>query len=173
MQKERHVLVIFPHPDDETYGAGGTIASYTSKGIPVTYACLTLGEMGRNFGNPPIATRESLVNIRKKELKKACEILGIQDLRMLGFHDKTIEFENDDEVTAVIYDIIQQLNPSLIISFYPGYCVHPDHEATARAVIRALRKFPDEKRPTLHCVAFSNNHEKELGKPHIEVNISE
>ena len=43
MTDERHVLVIFPHPDDETFSSAGTIASYIEKGIPVTYACLTLG----------------------------------------------------------------------------------------------------------------------------------
>ena len=50
MTDERHVLVIFPHPDDETFSSAGTIASYIEKGIPVTYACLTLGQMGRNLG---------------------------------------------------------------------------------------------------------------------------
>ena len=59
MTDERHVLVIFPHPDDETFSSAGTIASYIEAGIPVTYACLTLGQMGRNLGNPPFATRES------------------------------------------------------------------------------------------------------------------
>ena len=57
MTDERHVLVIFPHPDDETFSSAGTIASYIDAGVPVTYACLTLGQMGRNLGNPPFATR--------------------------------------------------------------------------------------------------------------------
>ena len=52
MTDERHVLVIFPHPDDETFRLL-ELASYIEKGIPVTYACLTLGQMGRNLGNPP------------------------------------------------------------------------------------------------------------------------
>lgn len=54
MKDERHVLMIFPHPDDETFSSAGTIASYIDNGIPVTYACLTLGQMGRNLGNPPL-----------------------------------------------------------------------------------------------------------------------
>ena len=52
MKDERHVLMIFPHPDDETFSSAGTIASYIENGVPVTYACLTLGQMGRNLGNP-------------------------------------------------------------------------------------------------------------------------
>ena len=68
MSQERHVLVIFPHPDDESFSSAGTLAGYLDAGVPVTYACLTLGQMGRNLGNPPFATRESLPSIREKEL---------------------------------------------------------------------------------------------------------
>ena len=73
MNDERHVLVIFPHPDDETFSSAGTIAHYIDQGVPVTYACLTLGQMARNLGDPPIATRESLPDVREKELEAACE----------------------------------------------------------------------------------------------------
>ena len=40
-----HVLVILPHPDDEAFGAAGFIAKNRKAGVPVTYACGTLGEM--------------------------------------------------------------------------------------------------------------------------------
>ena len=59
--------------------------------------------MGRNLGNPPFATRESLPKIRKKELIDAANAIGIQDLRMLGLRDKTIEFEDDEKLTFLIY----------------------------------------------------------------------
>lgn len=167
MDTERHVLVVFPHPDDEAFGVSGTIASHVKNGTPVTYACLTLGEMGRNMGNPPFTNRENLPEIRKEELKQAANVLGIQDLRMLGFRDKTIEFEDDEKLADTIYDLIQEVNPSLVISFYPGYSVHPDHDATGSAVVHAVRRIPPEKRPKLHCVAFSKNCVEYLGDPDI------
>lgn len=172
MEKERHVLVIFPHPDDEAFGVSGTIASHVQKGTPVTYACLTLGEMGRNLGNPPFATRESLPGIRKRELLESAKALSIQDLRMMGFRDKTLEFEDEDGLANLIHGMLLELNPSLVITFYPGYSVHPDHEATGRAVVRAVARLPKEERPKLHCVAFSNNCEEALGKPDILVDVS-
>jgi bacillithiol biosynthesis deacetylase BshB2 len=98
--KERHVLVIFPHPDDEAFGVSGTITTHINQGTPVTYACLTLGEMGRNLGNPPFATRESLPAIRKKELLASAQAMGLTDLRMLGLRDKTLEFEDDEKMVA-------------------------------------------------------------------------
>ena len=87
IKNERHVLVVFPHPDDEAFGVSGTMAAYIESGTPVTYACLTLGEMGRNLGDPPFATRESLPLIRKEVLKNAVKVLGLEDLRMLGYRD--------------------------------------------------------------------------------------
>lgn len=172
MEKERHVLVIFPHPDDEAFSVSGTLALHREAGTPVTYLCLTLGEMGRNLGNPPFATRESLPKIRKKELIDAANAIGIQDLRMLGLRDKTIEFEDDEKLTSLFTDAINELNPSLIITFYPGYSVHPDHEATARAVVRAVERMGEKERPKLHCVAFSNNCIDELGQPDIVHDIT-
>ena len=172
MEKERHVLVVFPHPDDEAFGVSGTIASHINMGTPVTYACLTLGQMGRNMGNPPFANRETLPAIRKKELKDAARAMGINDLRMLGFRDKTVEFEDEDMLTNLISSLITELDPSLVITFYPGYSVHPDHEATGAAVVRAVEKISEADRPKLQCVAFSRNCVEELGEPDIVHDIS-
>ncbi|WP_088105347.1 bacillithiol biosynthesis deacetylase BshB2 [Halalkalibacter urbisdiaboli] len=172
MKQERHVLVVFPHPDDEAFGVSGTIAKHVHAGTPVTYICLTLGEMGRNLGNPPFATRESLPLIRKQELQRSAEALGINDLRMMGFRDKTIEFEDDETLTKLVEDAVNELSPSLVISFYPGYSVHPDHDATGRAVVRALKRLPTARRPKLHCIAFSNNHETKIGAADVIVDVS-
>lgn len=173
MEKEKHVLVIFPHPDDESFGISGTIAMYTHNGVPVTYVCCTLGEMGRNMGNPPFATRESLPLIRKKELEEACKALKIDDLRLLGLRDKTLEFEDIDDLADYFSPIIDEIKPSLIITFYPGYSVHPDHDACGAAVIHAVKRLPKNERPTVHCVAFSTNCVNELGPPDIVRDVSE
>lgn len=53
---EQNILVILPHPDDEAFGLSGTLAKYIMEGAHVTYACLTLGEMGRNMGIPRLQT---------------------------------------------------------------------------------------------------------------------
>jgi N-acetylglucosamine malate deacetylase 2 len=172
MEKEQAVLVVFPHPDDEAFGVSGTIATHTQNGTPVTYACLTLGEMGRNMGNPPFANRETLPKIRKIELRDAADILGIQDLRMMGFRDKTIEFEDEEKMTKLMTSLIEDVNPSLIITFYPGYSVHPDHESTGAAVLRAVERMPAAARPKLHLVAFSNNCVEELGEADVVNDVS-
>lgn len=171
MENERQVLVIFPHPDDEAFGVSGTMSRYVDMGVPLTYACLTFGDMGRNLGYPPFATRESLHMIRKKEVEESARLIGLDDLRLLGYRDKTLEFEAPDHLKGVVKGMIDELKPSRIITFYPGYSVHPDHEATAEAVIAAVSEMPRSERPKLQLVAFSNNTLEDLGEPDIIVDI--
>ncbi|MGN5882913.1 bacillithiol biosynthesis deacetylase BshB2 [Staphylococcus simulans] len=173
MSEEQQVLVIFPHPDDETFSSAGTLARYIDNGVPVTYACLTLGQMARNLGNPPFATRESLPDVRERELEEAARVIGIKDLRKMGYRDKTVEFEPYDKIDGIVESLIDELHPSVIISFYPGYAVHPDHEATAEAVVRTVGRMPKAQRPRLQLVAFSNDAIDELGEPDIVNDISD
>lgn len=174
LQKERHILIVYPHPDDEAFTVAGTVALHRKQfNTPVTYACLTLGEMGRNLGNPPFATRESLPEIRRKELQDACDAMDIQDLRMLGLRDKTIEFEDDEKMIQLVTDLIKELNPSLIFTFFPGFAVHPDHEATARAVVAAVGRMPKGTRPRIWAAAFANDTVEKNGEPDIVIDISE
>lgn len=171
MEKENHVLVVFPHPDDEAFGVSGTLSKYRDMGVPVTYSCLTYGDMGRNLGFPPFATRESLYKIRAAEVQESARLIGIEDMRLPGFRDKTLEFEEPGVLTNLIRDMIVELGTTRIISFYPGYSVHPDHEATAEAVIEAVASLDADKRPSLQLVAFANNTFDDLGEPDIVVNI--
>ncbi|WP_216830119.1 bacillithiol biosynthesis deacetylase BshB2 [Alkalihalobacterium elongatum] len=164
---DNHLLVILPHPDDESFGVAGTMLSYKEKGWKITYACMTLGDMGRNMGNPPIANRETLSQIRKKELEDAAKILKIDDLILLGLRDKTIEFENEDKLSARIRKLIEDCQPTLVITFYPGYSIHPDHDACGAVVMKAIASMPKENRPTVHALAISRESIADLGEPQI------
>ncbi|HCD58650.1 MULTISPECIES: bacillithiol biosynthesis deacetylase BshB2 [Exiguobacterium] len=164
MTHEDHLLVVFPHPDDEAFSSAGTIIEHAENRGPVTYACLTLGEMGRNMGRPVFTNREQLATIRKRELIDAAAKMKISDLQMWGLRDKTVEFEDEAALADRILALIQQTRPTRLISFYPGYAVHPDHEATARAVVRALRMMDPADRPEFLAVAFANNTKEELGE---------
>jgi len=168
---QSRILVVLPHPDDEAFGLSGTLARQIDEGAHVTYACLTLGEMGRNMGVPLFANRITLPQIRKAELEQACRIIGIQDLRMLGFHDKTIEFEDKDKLDGMIMDLIEEVCPQTVYTFYPQFSVHPDHDACGAAVIRTISRIPKEQRPTVYCIAFSHDREEKLGKPDVIVDI--
>lgn len=164
---ERRILVILPHPDDEAFGMSGTLAKEIRGGAHVTYGCLTLGEMGRNMGVPPFANRVTLKHIRKIELEESCRAIGIQDLRLLGFHDKTIEFEDQELLDEVIGGLLAEVRPDVVYTFYPGYSVHPDHDACGAAVIRCIGRLPEHERPEVRCVAFARNLEQGIGQPDV------
>ncbi|WP_064497478.1 bacillithiol biosynthesis deacetylase BshB2 [Bacillus safensis] len=168
-----HVLVMLPHPDDESFGVAGLIAQSRKRGIPVTYACGTLGEMGRNMGSPTYANRETLPELRKQELINACKEMDITDLRMLGLRDKTLEFEDDEYLADVMESIIDEVKPTLIVTFYSGHGVHPDHDATGEAVIRALYRKKKEDRPVTYCMAITKNREEVLGNADIVIDITD
>lgn len=170
---KQNILVVLPHPDDEAFGLSGTLARHVRDGDHVTYACLTLGEMGRNMGFPPFANRLTLPDIRKAELEASCRAIGIRDLRLLGFHDKTIEFEERELLDGSIESLLNELQPSVVYTFYPGYSVHPDHDACGAAVVRTVAKLPKEKRPAVICMAFSKNHEEAIGKPDVRHDVKD
>ena len=170
MNKESHVVVIFPHPDDESIGAGGTIHTFRKEGVPVTYLCGTLGEMGRNMGTPQFANRETLKNIRAEELKEACAFLDI-DYRLLGFRDKTIEFEHPETVIERVKKELEDIQPSLVITHYPEHGVHPDHNALGEATIEAVRRMEPGQRPTVWAAAITNNYEEVLGSPDVNIPV--
>ena len=168
-----HVLVMLPHPDDESFGVAGLIAQSRKRGIPVTYACGTLGEMGRNMGSPTYANRETLPELRKQELINACKEMDVTDLRMLGLRDKTLEFEDDEYLADMMESIIDEVKPTLIVTFYPGHGVHPDHDATGEAVIRALYRKKKVDRPVTYCMAITKNREEVLGNADIVIDITD
>ncbi|WP_047984527.1 bacillithiol biosynthesis deacetylase BshB2 [Ornithinibacillus californiensis] len=169
---EKHVVVIYPHPDDESFGAAGTIIQFREQGVPVTYLCGTLGEMGRNMGNPTFANRETLPEIRKKEITEASKVLDME-LRLLGYRDKTLEYEDRNEVANHLKEILEEIQPSLVITHYPEHAVHPDHNALGAAAIEAVRLMNPENRPTVWAQAITNTHVEDLGKPEVINDIRE
>lgn len=159
--EERAVLAVFAHPDDETFGCGGTLARYTQAGVPVTLACMTRGEMGRNMGTPTFATRESLAAVRVAELTAACAELGIRDLRLLGVWDKTAEFWPTAELADRILAILREVRPSLVITQHPEFGGHPDHCAAGRATLAAILRLPPGDRPQVRCMGRLPNPDTE------------
>ncbi|WP_102028662.1 bacillithiol biosynthesis deacetylase BshB2 [Salirhabdus sp. Marseille-P4669] len=162
----KHVVVILPHPDDESFGCAGTVAKFRKEGVPVTYLCGTLGEMGRNMGSPFFANRETLPEIRKQELINACNVLDME-LVMLGLRDKTIEFESRDEIAEQIKQYLDKIEPTLVITHYPEYAVHPDHDAMGAAAIEAVKRINPEKRPEVWAQAITNDRYDVLGVPDV------
>ena len=167
----RNVLVVLPHPDDETFGSGGTIALLAKEGARVTYLCGTRGEMGRNMGRPFFANRETLPDLREKELREACRVLGVAELRLMGLRDKTVEFVDPEQLSATVGAHIAEIKPDLILTHHPKHGVHPDHNALGGATIRAVAAMPADRRPPV-WVSGGGSGIGELGEPDVQMDIS-
>ena len=75
-------MVVFAHPDDAEYGAGGTIKKLTAGGHRVFYTCLTKGNVGSYDRS---MTPERLAETRREELEAAAEVLGVEKVFFLSF----------------------------------------------------------------------------------------
>ena len=147
----RHVLLgIFPHPDDEAYAAGGTMAKAAAAGADVYVLCATRGEAGQ-IRDPRLATPETLGAVRERELHDACAALGIHPPRFLGYRDGTLTEVDLPEAVGRIVRVIRELRPHVVVTLGPdGVYGHPDHVALHKLVTPAFRsagggsRFPDE-----------------------------
>lgn len=144
------LLAIFAHPDDESFGVGGTLAKYTANGTRVVLACATRGEAGE-ISDPALATPETLGAVREAELRAACAALGVAELRFLGYRDSGMAGtpENDDPrcyhradpeaATRQLVGLIREIKPQVVLTFEPGGGYgHPDHIAVSRYTTAAF-----------------------------------
>ncbi len=135
---EKRLLAVLAHPDDESFGLGGTLARYAAEGVDVHIAIATDGAAGsvaEGFEN----AREELAAIRAKELEAAVRILGGK-LHMLGYRDSGYindpanehpdAFIQADEKEAVgrVVRLIRQIRPQVVVTHdETGGYFHPDH----------------------------------------------
>lgn len=135
------VVAVFAHPDDESFICGGTLAKLSALGHRVVLVCATLGEMGRRLGIPPIATRESIARVRESELRDACEALSIARLELLGYRDKTLEIQSENEVAKRILTVFEEERPASVITFHEELGGHSDHCAIGRIATQTYETY--------------------------------
>src|SRR3954447_13886115 len=140
------ILVVTAHPDDVDFGASGTIATWTDKGIEVVYCIITDGDAG---GFDPDVPRSEIPAIRRAEQEAAAKQVGVDDVRFLGYPDGrlvvSIELRRD------IARVIRQVRPQRVVTQSPDrnyqriFASHPDHLATGEAALCAV--YPDARNP--------------------------
>ena len=151
---ETDILVLMPHPDDESIYAGGTIAALTAAGYKVRLTIATDGKGGRGA-----------VNQRMEELYNAAEILGIQEVESLGLNDfgkyrnsaRTIpitaeytlsEWGLDKAASPIVYQI-RKHRPRILLTLHPevdpNYSLHGHHLGLGVAALIAFHLAADPK----------------------------
>lgn len=131
------ILIIAPHPDDETFGCAGLIAKKVKGGAHVSVAFLTNGEKSlKNSSDTEVASN------RQKTAEAVCSTLGVKDIHYCGFSDGEIPRRGTDDYDGGVEKItrlIEQLNPTQV------FCTHDsegwsDHTAAAELTLDALER---------------------------------
>jgi LmbE family N-acetylglucosaminyl deacetylase len=135
------VLVVSPHPDDESIGCGGTLRKHVADGDDVLTVFLTSGEQG-GHGRPPHET----ACIREQEACAAAAILGLAGVEFWREPDGALCASR--QVVDRLRSKLHAWHPELVYVTY-SRDLHADHRAAARAVRQALRApICSEEKPT-------------------------
>jgi LmbE family N-acetylglucosaminyl deacetylase len=139
------VLAIAAHPDDLDFGAAGTIAGFTARGIEVSYCIVTYGDAG-GFDDTP---RDQMPILREAEQRAAAKVVGVDDVVFLGHPDGAVTASLD--LRRDISREIRRVRPQRVLLPSPERnwerlgASHPDHMATGEAAICAV--YPDARNP--------------------------
>lgn len=143
------IVACYAHPDDEVLSMGGAFARYSERGY-VTVVCATRGELGE-ISDPALATPENLAEVREAELREACRLVGVTDVRLLGYRDSGMPGTDGNQdprafaqadleaVAGQLVAIFRALEPDVVVTFEEtGGYGHPDHLMIHRATTRAF-----------------------------------
>jgi LmbE family N-acetylglucosaminyl deacetylase len=157
--KNQTLLAVLAHPDDESFGMGGTLALYATRGCDVYLVCATRGEVGE-ADEEHMKGFATVGEMRESELRCAAGILGLKGVFFLGYRDSgmpgTPENNHPDaqaghpveEVAGRVAKYIRELKPEVILTFDPiGGYRHPDHIHIQQATTLAFERAND---PNFH-----------------------
>ena len=150
IKEMRTLLSVLAHPDDESFGMGGTLAKYAEEGTDVHLICATRGEAGEV--DPEFLDGQlSIAQLREMELRCAVEKLGLRKVHLLDYRDSGMSGSADnenpealinaplDQVAREIAEYIRQIKPQVILTFDPiGGYRHPDHVFIHQAATKAF-----------------------------------
>lgn len=125
------VLTVAAHPDDETLGAGGTMAWHAARGDTVWACVLADGA----------SSRHSHVQQQADCARQACDVLGVDRLVMVGLPDQRLDTLSLLDVITPIERCIEELQPDVVLTHFMGD-VNEDHRLVARATMVATRPVP-------------------------------
>lgn len=159
MTDELCLLTVHAHPDDEASKGAGTVARYHAEGVRTVLVTCTGGEMG-DILNPALDSpevKENIGEVRRRELERAAEIIGYDELIMLGYKDSGMagtEANEDpacfaqaplEEAVARLVQIVRRERPQVIVTYdedHSGY-PHPDHIRTHEISLAAFEAASD------------------------------
>jgi LmbE family N-acetylglucosaminyl deacetylase len=129
------VLVLAPHPDDESIGCGGALCLHRQRGDLVHVTFLTSGE--RYTEDVPAEVSQC---VREAEAERACAVLDLQGFQFLHLPDLGLA-EHITLAADRLRLILETQAPTVIYLPHPEEA-HPDHAAALPILRAALALLP-------------------------------
>jgi LmbE family N-acetylglucosaminyl deacetylase len=161
VKNKKRVLVVAPHPDDETLGVGGTIAKYSAQGDEV-FVLMVSGHL------PPIYSRKAYEET-VSEAYSAFSVLGVKKSEFLEIPATMIGDQPLHEVNGRISKVVNDFNPHIVLCPYPDR--HIDHRLVFDSVMVATRPVGVGKDIKI-VAAYETLSETHWNAPHIEPNFT-
>lgn len=149
--KQQILLGVFAHPDDESFGPGGSLARYAAEGKQVHIIIGTDGIAGSVEDPKHLVSHDTLAQVRSAELSNAAVALGVTSIWSLpyrdsgmrdtpdNFHPQALLQQPHDVLTHELADYIRRLQPEVIVTHDPfGGYGHPDHIRLCETVTAAF-----------------------------------
>jgi LmbE family N-acetylglucosaminyl deacetylase len=167
------LMTVHAHPDDECSSTGGVLAKYSAEGIRTIVVTCTNGELGDGPGGikPGDAGHdtEAVAATRLGELRKACELLGVTHVELLGYHDSGMpdwHYKDDerafgampvDAPAARLAALMETYRPDVVTT----YCIddgyeHPDHLQAHHVTMAAVARSGIPRKVYLSCIRGSD-----------------
>jgi len=169
--KNKRVLVVAAHPDDEMLGCGGTIAKLSKKKCKIFSLFFTDGVSARE------KNKHKEINQRKTNSLKALKVLGVKQSKFLSYPDNSLDKVPLIKIIKEIENIIKVFKPDTIFT-HTSVDLNIDHEIVSRAVITATRPKPNfcvkniYLFETLSSTEWNFNFKKKSFNPNFFVDIT-
>lgn len=145
------LFLVHAHPDDEAISTGGVMRRAHEEGRRVVLVTCTRGEEGEIHQMDEASTRPRLAEVRTEELRRACEMLGVDRQEFLGFRDSgmagTASNENPEsfhraslgEAAERLAVLLREERPEVVVTYgADGIYGHPDHVKAHQITLAAL-----------------------------------
>jgi len=140
--QNKTILLFTPHPDDDVFGAGGTIALLNHNHNRVYIVVYTNDDKG---SYDPDMTSQRLAEVRKAEQETSEGLLGTpkENISWMGYDDGMLEYAAQPKLTEEATLIIRRVRPDVLLSVDPGEWFErwhkTDHRMAAFNTIDAVR----------------------------------
>lgn len=169
------ILVVMAHPDDESFGPGGTIAKYAACGVEIHLLCATRGDWGMWSGLE--ANGRKLADVRENEHREGLKILGVKELEYLGYVDGHLSNILIDEILEKVRRKVEKFKPEILLTFdLMGLSGHIDHMTMTQVAIKVFEEEKSIKKLYFYTYSPKRNkyywekyHRRSWGRPQREI----